>query len=100
MGNNLKNVERLCKLHKRAARIILSADYRTPSAQMFNELRWPSIQNRHNYNKAVLTYKALNSPTPEYITNLLTQVFQIHTRNLRSATYGFLSVAKIKKDSL
>ena len=59
-----ENIERLCKLQKRAARIILGTDYLTPSAQMFSELRWPSIKNRHNYNKAALTYKTLNSLKP------------------------------------
>ena len=39
-----KKNERLCKLQKRAARIKLSADYLTPSAQMFTELRWPTIK--------------------------------------------------------
>ena len=52
-----QNIERLWKLQKRAAHILLSADYLTSSAQMFIEFRWPLIRNRHNYIKAVLTYK-------------------------------------------
>ena len=44
------NIERLSKLQKRAARIILKADFDTPSSEMFNELRWLTIENRHNYN--------------------------------------------------
>ena len=43
------NIERLSKLQKRAARIILKADFDTPSSEMFNELGWPAIANRHNY---------------------------------------------------
>ena len=65
------NIERLSKLQKRAARIILKADFDAPSSEMFNELGWWTIANRHNYNKAVLTFKALNDLTPKYITNLL-----------------------------
>ena len=38
------NIERLTKLQKRAARIILHADYDTSSDQMFKELRWLSIK--------------------------------------------------------
>ena len=30
------------------------------------------VESRINYNKAVLTYKALNNMTPDYITKLLT----------------------------
>ena len=32
------NLDRISKLQKRAARIILHADFNTPSAEMFNEL--------------------------------------------------------------
>ena len=88
------NIERLSKLQKRAARIILKADFDTPSSEMFNELGWSTIENRHNYNKVVLTYKALNDLTPEYISNLLKPTFETHNRNLRSATNGSLSVPR------
>ena len=88
------NVERLSKLQKRAARIILKADFDTPSSEMFNELGWSTIENRHNYNKAVLTYRALNDLTPECISNLLKPTYETHNRNLRSATNGSLSVPR------
>ena len=54
-----QNIERINKLQKRAARIILKVDYITPSVEMFQRLRWMSLSQRINYNKAVLTYKAL-----------------------------------------
>ena len=61
LGSTSKlNIERLSKLQKRATRIILKADLDTQSSEMFNELGWSTIANCHNYNKAVLTYKALN----------------------------------------
>ena len=56
--------ERLSKLQKRAARIILNAPYDTASSVMFITLGWPNIEKRHGYNKAVLTYKALDNLTP------------------------------------
>ena len=49
------NIERISKEQKRAARIILKADYNTPSSDMFTQLGWATIPNRHDYNKAVLT---------------------------------------------
>ena len=70
------NIERLSKLQKRAARIILKADFDTPSSEMFNELGWSTIANRHNYNKAVLTFKALNDLTPEYIHGGMTRSYE------------------------
>ena len=40
------NIERISKLQKRAARIILRADYDTPSVDMFSQLGWLSIPVR------------------------------------------------------
>ena len=56
------NIERLSKLQKRTARIILKADIDTPSSEMV--LGWSTIANCFNYYKAVLSYKALNELTP------------------------------------
>ena len=72
------NIERLSKLQKRAARIILKADFLTPSKLMFETLGWLSVPKRIFYNKAILTYKALNNLTPAYITNLLTPISNTH----------------------
>ena len=57
------NIERVSKLQKRAARIILRVDFDTLSSVMFQELNWPSIENRLKYNKAVFSYRALNKLT-------------------------------------
>ena len=63
---------------------------------MFNELEWSTIANRHNNNKAVLTYQALNDLTPEYISNLLKATSETHNDylNSMSATNGSLSVPR------
>ena len=88
------NIDRLNKLQKRAARIILKADYTKPSTVMFKELDWMSVSSRCNYNKAVLTYKALNQLTPPYISDLLKPVSQTCTRQLRSSENGSLAVPR------
>ena len=90
------NIERINKLQKRAARIILKADFTTPSADMFQQLEWMSVTSRINYNKAVFTYKALNNLTPSYISDLLKPTSQAHTRNLRSSENGSLTIPKTK----
>ena len=90
------NIERLSILQKRAARIILNADYDTASSDMFIELEWASITKRHNYNKTVLTYKALNNLTPSYISDLLAPFLQTLNRTLRSSTNGSLAVPRSK----
>ena len=73
------NIERVSKLQKRAARNILRVDFETPSSAMFQELNWPSIENRLKYNKAVFTYIALNKLTPDYISNLLKPLSETHS---------------------
>ena len=83
-------LEHLNKLQKRAARIILRTDFNTPSQEMFQELGWLPVLNRIDYNKAVLTYRALNNLTPAYITNLL----KVHSLNLRSSENGSLYVPR------
>ena len=65
------NIERLSKLQKRAACIILKADFMTTYSYMFEQSSWLSIRKRFMYNKAVFAYKALNNLTPAYISNLL-----------------------------
>ena len=88
------HIERLINLQKRAARIILRTDFNTPSQEMFQELGWSPVPNRISYNKAVLTYRALNNLTPAYITNLLKPMSQVHSLNLRSSKNGSLYVPK------
>ena len=90
------NIERINKLQKRAARIILKVDYITPSVEMFQRLRWMTVSQRINYNKAVLTYKALNNLTPAYISDLLTPTAIAYNRNLRSSENGSLMVPKTR----
>ena len=93
-STSLTNLERLLKLQKRAARTILKTDFRTPSVGMFKELGWLSLERRLKYNKAVLTYKALNNMTPAYISSMLKPVSQTHCLNLRSSVNGTLYVPK------
>ena len=64
------NFEKLCKLQKRAAKIILNAKYDIPSLQLFKKkLGWLSIQNRLEYHKSVLMYKCINNSAPDYLCN-------------------------------
>ena len=90
------NLERLSRLQKRAARIILNAPYDTTSSDMFKALGLPTREKRHSYNKAVLTYKALNNLTPLYISELLIPMSETHNRTLRSTLNGSLAVPRSK----
>ena len=88
------NLDRISKLQKRAARVILHADFKTPSADMCENLSWLPIHKRLKYNKAVFTYKAINDLAPQYITDLLRPVSETHNRTLRSSANGALAVPR------
>ena len=90
------NLERLSRLQKRAARIILNVPSDTASSDMFNALGWPTIEKRHSYNKVVLTYKALNNLMPLYISKLLITLSETHNRTLWSTLNGSLAVPRSK----
>ena len=72
----------------------MRAEFDTPSELMFNELCWLSVTGRLKYNKAVLTYKAVNNLTPDYISKLLKPVSHVHNLNLRSSVNGTSFVPK------
>ena len=86
-----KNINRVLKLQKRAARIILKVDYMTPSFQ-FKTLQWLSFPKRIKYHKALMVYKSLNGLAPDYFANLFTKISEKHSRNLRSVANDDLAV--------
>ena len=57
--------ERIHKLQKRAARVITDSPYRTPSAPLFEQLRWLSLPDRVKYRKALLVFKSVKGLAPD-----------------------------------
>ena len=66
----------------------------TPSKLMFETLGRLSVPKRIFYNKAILTYKALNILAPAYITNLLPPIFNTDSFSLRSQENGALCIPR------
>ena len=85
-------MNRLLKLQKRAARIILQADLMTPSLLMFQELGWLTFPKRIQYHTCVMVFKSPNGMEPEYLINLLRKPCQMHGRNLRSNDKEILKI--------
>ena len=80
------NINSLLKLQKkRAARIILQADFMTPSKEMFQELGWLTFTQRVQYHICVMVFKSLNGQAPEYLSNLLTKFSETNVRSLHSS---------------
>ena len=91
-GNTTAQSNRLVKLQKRAARIILRVDIMTPSESMFSELKWLSFPKRIQYHVSIMMYKSLNNLAPDYMSDLFNKVSESHSRNLRSVSNDLLSI--------
>ena len=70
----------LIKLQKRAARMILKADFMTPSEQLFKELNWIPLPKRVQSHTCLIVYKSSTGQAPEYISSMLTYVSEHHER--------------------
>ena len=53
------NLKRLVKLQTRAPRMILKADFMTPSEQLFKELNWLPFPKRAQYDTCLKVYKSI-----------------------------------------
>lgn len=86
------SLNRLLKLQKRAARIVLKVDIMTPSETMFRELNWLPFYKRVQYHEFILMYKTLNNLAPDYLSERFIKVSETHDRKLRSVENDLLNV--------
>ena len=63
------DTDRVIRFQKRAARVILDKDIDTPSNELFKQLGWMRFDERVNFRKAVMMYKALHNLAPTYISS-------------------------------
>ena len=85
-GNTSKgNIERINKLQKYAARVILDKPPDSPSQPLFDELDWLNVYERIEYNKGVMLYKSLNGLCPSYMSDLFSYQ-NTDVYNLRSSS--------------
>jgi hypothetical protein len=96
-GNcNQDGLERLLKLQKRAARMILDADPLSPSDALFKQLKWMTVETRIHYHKCLQIYKCLCNEAPNYLSNLLKYVGKNNPYNLRNIEDKNLFIPKPK----
>ena len=88
------HIDKLYKLQKRAARIILNATTETPSAVMFKKLEWLTIYNRIDYFRAVMMYKCMNGLAPEYLTEFFKKCSFVNNYTLISTNLDNLHVQR------
>ena len=97
-STSLGNLEKIHKLQKRAARIILHVSYDTPSKELFEKLGWMTIFTRIKYFQAMLMFKCMNGIAPEYLSDQIHSVSDIHSYSLRSTTAHHLHVPRPKSE--
>ena len=70
--DNKRYINKIYKLQKRVAKIILNKPLRSPTIGLLKELNWLSFSDRCKYHAGVLVFKALNNMAPNYLSELLT----------------------------
>ena len=69
---SLGNLQRVFRLQKRAARVILDADAtRANSVKLFKELNWLPVHFEVKINISTQVYKFINGQSPSYLNELL-----------------------------
>jgi hypothetical protein len=84
-NGNRHDLNRIYKIQKRAARIILKKPIRTPTKDLFHNLKWLSFESRCKYHTALLVYKSIHNLVPKYITDIV-KVSNNPRYNLRSSS--------------
>ena len=87
---SIENVNKVFKLQKRAARVILAADTRTNSVDLFKKLNWIPFYDEVKINKCTLVFKRFLGDCPPYLTNILKTNRDIHSRVSRHGSYNLV----------
>ena len=86
-GNTSKeNLDRIHRLQKKAARLILDRESKAPSLPLFQELGWLPIHDRIKFVRAAIVFKALNGLLPSYISDLILPFNKVHNINTLGST--------------
>ncbi len=76
---NMINKDRISKLQKRTARVILRCKIRNGSSEeLFNTMKWIPFYDRVVYNRCLMMYKVTNNFVPQHL-EFVTPVTSIQT---------------------
>ena len=94
------NLDKINKLQKQAARLILDKDYSTPTVELFKELHWITFAENIKSREATLVYKTLNNSAPSYMSGMFQYVKDVGRPDLRSTTENKLYIPKAHHKSI
>ena len=92
------HTNKLQKIQKRAARIILNKTYDTPSADLFTSLRWMTLDKRFELSRVLMIYKCVHNLAPSYLQVNLTNPNDVHEHHTRQRDSGYLRVPRFHTD--
>ena len=81
------------------ARILLSADYLTPTDDMLNELNWFRLNKRWDIAMYCFVYKCINHYAPNYLTSNFIYTSSIHSYPTRHQCSASLVIPKYNTSS-
>ena len=88
------HTDKIRKLQNRATRVILRADWRTPTVALLTGLNVMPIKQRLQYNKLVLVHKCLNGEVPEYMGKRFKHINEVSSRRTRASDSNNLYIPK------
>ena len=93
------SLNRVLKLQKRAARIILNCQRTTsePSVNLFNKLGWLPFYEEVKIRKCCLAFQRVNESVPTYLLESLTLNSQIHGKKTRHSEFNMICPKYIRK---
>ena len=87
---NKEALERVLRMQKRAARIILEAQRTSRTVTLFNNLSWIPFYNEAYIKCCELAYKRINGTLPNYLNTSLRKNSDVHQRTTRNCNLNLL----------
>ena len=93
------DLNRLTKIQKRTARIILHKSWKDDAIELIKNLNWLSVPKRTEYYTGLMVFKSMHSLTPSYISQLITVAKNNHY-NLRTESHRDITHVKPRTNYL
>ena len=93
------NLQRVLRLQKRCARLILDADTHENSVKLFNKLDWLPIDDIIRIRKLSMLYKINQGHCPAYFNKYIEHISNTHNYNTRSVSNNNITTPACKRNS-
>jgi hypothetical protein len=93
-----EGLNRILKLQKRTARLILDQDPIAPSESLFKQLGWMSIEQRIKHHQYLLVSKCLKNEAPVYLKNKIQYLSDRNPYSFRNVVSETLQIPNAKTE--